>query len=142
LIDLVPVAWTPREPPLVPAAAIACDRAAFALADRLCAIPDDRLARLSGIAARSLIVVAGSEADLPWVDGVSYVGRDPAAPSLLLPTHLVPDVGVAIFERAVVARFAIAPPVVVLPDRALIFSLASALPITRGAVAAWRERAA
>lgn len=142
MIGLVPVAWAPREPPLVAAAAIACERAAFALADRLGKIGEERLARLSGVAARSLIVVAGSEADLPWVDGVSYVGRDPAAPSLLLPTHLAPDVGVAILERAVLARFAVAPPIVVLPERALVLSLASALPVTRGAVAAWRELAA
>ena len=42
----------------------------------------------------SPVVVLGATEALPWVDGVNYLGRDPDAPRLLLPTMLRPAVAV------------------------------------------------
>jgi hypothetical protein len=59
----------------------------------------------------------GAAEDLPWVDGALYLGRDGAAPSLLLPTTLEPDVPAPLLERAVLARArGSAPPIALLVD--------------------------
>ncbi|MCB9564908.1 MAG: hypothetical protein H6708_31365 [Kofleriaceae bacterium] len=51
-----------------------------------------------------MLAVVGDAARLPWVDGVAYLGRDLAAPSLLVPTTLAPDAPPALVERALRAR--------------------------------------
>ena len=96
------LAWTPRAAPLAPRAVAADGATAYALGRRLLALGDAGLARLSAVAAPGLLVVLGEE--LPWVDGVTYLGSDPLAPSLLLPTALAPTVPVAALERAVARK--------------------------------------
>jgi len=95
----VTIEWIPREPPLPPAAAVAFDDAARALAKRLLAMTDEQLARIQGAAAENAIVIAGD--DLPWVDGIQYAGRDPNADGLLLPTHVKPNVPADLFAQAI-----------------------------------------
>jgi hypothetical protein len=56
------------------------------LLERLRRLPDDRLARLEGGATESLVIALGAPEDLPWVDGVTYLGREPDAADLLVPT--------------------------------------------------------
>ena len=89
----------PRPEPLVPQAAIAIDDAARALAERLLRLPDEHRSRLHGAAGERFLLVCGTEPDLPWCDGIGYLGRDPAAPGLLLPTTLTVDVPLPLFER-------------------------------------------
>src|SRR5579871_6188987 len=113
----IPVAFRPRAVPLAPVAVAARGEAAAALASRLARRDDAALGRLSGVSAPGLLLVIGAVEELPWVDGVVYLGRDPAAPSLLLPTALEPDVPAPLFERAVLARArSAAPPIAVLVD--------------------------
>lgn len=156
----LPVALVPREPPLPASAAVATGAAATALAQRLLAESDQALAALRGLAGDRLLAVLGDERDLPWVDGVLYLGADPDAPRLLLPTALAPSVGVALYETAVLrhltvaataspaarglstAQFALltAPPIAVLPPpHDAIFSVATAAPISRPRLVAWLE---
>lgn len=136
----LPVAFRPRVVPLAPLAAAAQGRAARALAERLLARDDAALAALSGVASPDRLLVVGPVEALPWVDGVVYLGRDPQAPSLLLPTALAPDAPPALLERAVLGR-ALAAPVAVLADPPALASLAAARPLDRARLCAWLAEA-
>jgi hypothetical protein len=85
-----------------------------------------RFGRLLGVATPESLFVLGAVDDLPWVDGVAYVGRDPDAPALLLPTTHAPSVHPALLQQALLRAGAgasrllvqIAPPAIVPIDRA------------------------
>jgi hypothetical protein len=137
----VSVAAAIRAEPLRPAGVVAEGQAALGLARRLLALEDAALARLSGVAAPGLLAVAGAEEDLPWVDGVAYVGRDPAAPSLLLPTATEPAAPAALLERALLASAPGAPlPLAVLDAPLRVVPLGAARPVERTRLAAWLAR--
>lgn len=130
-----------RAEPLPPSGAVAEGDAARRLARRLLALEDAALARLAGVAAPGLLAVAGVGEDLPWVDGVAYVGRDPAAPSLLLPTATEPAAPAALLERALVASAPGAPlPLAVLEAPLRLVPLGAARPVERARLAAWLAR--
>ena len=93
------ISFSPRDDSLAPIAATGLGPVARALAERLLRLSDDQLAALRGAAADGLVFVTGETAVLPWVDGVVYLGRDPDAPRLLLPTMLRPSAPLAAFER-------------------------------------------
>jgi MoxR-vWA-beta-propeller ternary system protein len=133
---LLPLRWRVREPPLEAAAAAATGEAARALAERLLALPDERLAALSGVAGAEVLVVTGE--DLPWVDGVQYLGRDPEAPGLLLPTTLSPAVPLPLVERAVMLRrrTPVTPMAVVL-EPPLLVPLDGARKVDRAVLRQW-----
>jgi hypothetical protein len=77
-------------------------------------------------------VVLGAAAALPWCDGARYLGRDPEAPALYVPTAIGPDLPVSLVERAVL-RLAPAP-VAVLPLEDRLVSVAAARPLARDAL--------
>lgn len=135
---LLPLRWRVREPPLEPVAAAATGEAARALAERLLAMPDERLAALSGVAGTEVLVVTGERGDLPWVDGVQYLGRDPQAPGLLLPTTLSPAVPLPLVERAVMLRrrTPVTPMAVVL-EPPLLVPLDGARKVDRAVLRRW-----
>lgn len=142
----VRVTWVTREPPLVAGVALARDGAARKLAQRLLRASDEDLARWRGVAGEAIVAVMGERETLPWVDGVTYLGRDPAAPSLWLPTTARPDVPLELFERALLARAShVAPPLA--PPLALLVhdhgvdlvSLAEARPIARAVLTRWLD---
>lgn len=135
-----------RAEPLRPCAAVAEGEAARRLAARLLARSDEELSRLSGAAGPGMIAVLGAEADLPWTDGVLYLGRDPDAPSLLLPTALAPGAPLPLWERALLAAAqaageSAAPPVAILLDPLRAVPLGGARPVRRAALAAWLAEA-
>lgn len=133
------VTWADREPPLVPCAVAASGDAAHRLAQRLLELDSSVANRLYGVAGPTTLLVIGEEANLPWVDGVSYLGRDPAAPGLLLPTHIEPLVPTAnLLERALRKHFAkLAPPLAVLPLTMTIISCHGALQLSPNKIEAW-----
>ncbi len=134
----VAVAWIPRDEPLAPIAVAARGGAARALAARLARSDDATLARLRGVAGPSLLIALGEGDALPWVDGVVYLGRDPGAPSLLVPTALAPDVPIALLERALLGRGeGIAAPIAVLVDPPALVGVGAARPIERARLGAW-----
>ncbi len=149
------VELVPREPPLAPRAAVATGEVARALARRLLEEDDEALAALRGLAGPSLLAVLGEAEQLPWVDGVLYLGSDPEAPRLLLPTALRPSVAAGLYQSAVERHLqaraasaasgssarplaaAIAAPLAVLPEPRWVFSMAEAASIQRARLAAW-----
>jgi hypothetical protein len=134
------LALRPRAEALVPVAAVAEKRAARALARRLLARDDAALARLAGLAAPGLLLVLGAADDLPWANGVQYLGRDPDAPALLLPTTLAPAAPLALVERALLARAgAASAPLAVLFAPLRLVPLGGARPVERARLTAWLE---
>lgn len=136
----MPISFSPRDDSLAPIAVAGLGPVARALAERLLRLDDDQLGALRGAAADGLLLVTGETAALPWVDGVVYLGCDPAAPRLLLPTMLRPSAPLAVFERAV-ARLAASEfsPWAVLADPPQIFSAACVCPIERAHLQQWLE---
>jgi len=114
--------------------------AARALARRLLAREDAALARLRGAAAPDLLVVLGDPAELPWVDGAVYLGKDAAAPTLLLPTTREPSVPLPLLERAFARAAAAPPPLAVLLEPPLLASTEAARPILRATLQGWCDR--
>jgi hypothetical protein len=76
----------------------------------------------------------GATDDLPWADGVSYLGVDPEAPSLLLPTTMTPQLPLALFERAVLRRASSGGPFAVLANERRLVSTALARVVLRSEI--------
>lgn len=98
-----PLRWRERPVPLPPRAALGLGAVAQALLGRLGRLSAQALGAFEGAAAPGVLVVLG-EGALPWVDGVIYLGRDPRAPTLLLPTAQEPEVHPALLSGAVALR--------------------------------------
>ena len=137
------LAVQPRSAPLAPLAVVAEGEAARRLALRVLTCPDGTMARLSGVAGRGLLVLLGAEADLPWVDGVRYLGRDPEAPALLLPTALALTAPLLLVERALLgAAKDAAPPYAVLLEPLRLVPLGGARSLERARLGAWLKSSA
>lgn len=129
----VAVRWIAREPPLAPVGVAGFGAVAVALRERLLRASDEALSALRGVAGEGVLVVTGEAAALPWVEGARWLGRDLAAPSLLLPTSERPSVDVGLFERALLREERDAAPIAVFArDGAItVISLAEARPVSR-----------
>jgi MoxR-vWA-beta-propeller ternary system protein len=133
--DPLAIDWTTRDVPLPPVAVAARGPVAAQLIERLRGLPEDRLARLEGGATESLVVVMGASVDLPWVDGVTYLGREPDAGELLVPTTRVGTAPAALIEAALRRRAGLDPgPFAVLLDPLTVVPLASLRRIERAAL--------
>ncbi len=136
-VDALPVAWGPREPPLAPVAVVARGTIATALGTALLLDPRPALA---GVCGPGLLVLFGPADALPWVDGCAYLGRDPDAPGVLLPTTLRPDAPLPLFARAVLARVPDGgAPVAVLRDPPALVPLGGARPVDRMRLTGWLD---
>ena len=134
------VNFIPRDAILDPIAVVGMDEAAHALARRLLTLDGERLRQLRGAAGDRLMIVLGETANLPWVDGVTYLGRDREAPRLLLPAMLRPDIAFDVFERLVGRIAAPLPaPWAVFSSPPRIFSVAAATVIDREEVLKWLD---
>jgi len=113
---------------------------------RLRVLDDEALSRLAGASqARQVLLLSCPQEHLPWVDGVVYLGTDPRAPGLRLPTALEPGpVPIQLFERSLRLAFAEAAaggPLGVAPaaggERSLlVLPLGRCLPLSRARLAA------
>ncbi|MFO0658637.1 MAG: hypothetical protein U0165_02205 [Polyangiaceae bacterium] len=136
----VTVSWVLREPPLEPAGCSAFEGAAIRLAERLLEIHSSdsaRIERLSGVATPEALFVLGAAEDLPWCDGVAYVGRDPEAPALLLPTTHRPSVHPALLQQALLRAGGGATRLLVRAVPPSIFPVDRAAPIARSLIERW-----
>lgn len=131
------ISWRPRQNPLLPVAVAARGDAALRLARRLLLLDDESLARLEGVAGDELIVIRGAEEDLPWVEGVQYLGVDSEAPALLLPTNYEASWPQPLLARALAARVEESGAIAVLPQPPLLVPMVSARPVSRRQLTEW-----
>jgi hypothetical protein len=89
--------WLPREPPLAPVAVLARGAAVRPLAAATIARVRSGTVLRAAYADGRLLVL-GAAADLPWADGVVYLGDDAG---LLVPTTLAPALPADLVRRAV-----------------------------------------
>jgi hypothetical protein len=93
---------------------------------------------MKAVAAHELLIIIGDEDSLPWVDGARYLGRDPQAPALLLPTAREPNIPISLFEKALLQSAGALPrPIAVFEIPPGIASLAEAAMVTSDAVKFW-----
>lgn len=120
------VRWRVSDSPLPPLGLVARGAVAPVLRAWFLGREPQVMARYTGVAWDGGLVVCG--ADLPWVEGARYVGAAPGTSALWLPTNRLPDVPLALLERALVARWPDASaPIVLLEDVAI--PLGSARPL-------------
>jgi hypothetical protein len=67
-----------------------------------------------GVAGEGLLVLLGT--DPPWAEGAIFLGQDPDARGLYLPTTLQPSVHPVLLQRAIDRCTGIDGPVVLLPS--------------------------
>jgi hypothetical protein len=108
------------------------------LAHRLLRDPD-ALSNFKAVGAPGLLVILGPEPQLPWVDGVVYLGHDAESPSLLFPTCLEPSVPAALLERALTVTHLLRGPCALLLDPPAIVPLAEARTLARASLIKWLE---
>jgi len=137
----VQISWTPRRAPLPAMGAAARGDTALKIVRRLLSRDDAQLGLLFGVGGSNLILIVGPQDELPWLDGVQYLGRAPGAPELLLPTTLQPTVPESLLSRAI-AHAHIKPPVAFMLDERSLVSLAPAQRLSRRTLLAWRPDAA
>ncbi len=112
--------------PLAAVAALARGEVVPVFARRL--LEEGELDRWRGLRGEGLILVMGAE--VPWVDGLTWLGEHPDAPGLHLPCYLEPDLHPALIARAL-RRLGHSGPVAVLPEARLTIALGGARPIAR-----------
>ncbi|WP_394836684.1 hypothetical protein LVJ94_07225 [Pendulispora rubella] len=136
----IAVTFSARGDPLEPVGVVGVGPAALALARRVLAEDDAALAAWRGVVAQDAVFLLGAGDTLPWVDGAHYLGQDPAAPRILLPTTHRPNVPLEAFERALLRHAAsLAPPLAILLEPRCVVSLAEARPLARELVQKWLE---
>lgn len=110
------VRWQRREPPLTPVALAVRNEHLGSLHTRLQRRQPEVLQSLEIVRFEDGVVVFGSAAQLPWVDHGLYLGRDPQASGLLVPTLEQANVPMDLFERALRRRLGdVTGPLAVLP---------------------------
>lgn len=133
-MSVVTVGSAPRAQPLTPGAVLALGAASLALTRRLLVQPEARLEPLRAVVGEELLLLLGEEAELPWSDGVVYLGREPTAPELWLPCAIGPNVPAALLLRALRSRFdaaSLRAPFALSLEPPLLIPLLNAQPLTR-----------
>jgi hypothetical protein len=127
--------------PLPISALLATGAAALALQIKLIQLlqaQDSRCLRWQGLGGLGWIVVLGE--DLPWVNGLIYLGKDPQAPQLLFPTHLQPHIHPVLLARAFQAQGLLALIPDEIPGGPALIPLGNARPLALGPLQAWRAQ--
>jgi hypothetical protein len=133
-----------RKVPLAPCAALAVGASALALVERLLQLEPPHQARLRGVATDDAVLVLGASDDLPWCEGIAYLGCEPETPELLLPCAVAANVPAPLLLRALKARFAAADlraPCAIWLEPALVLSASTAQALDRARLLQWREQA-
>ena len=104
---------------------------------RLLAMEDEQLTRLTGVAGPDLLLAMGDVPDLPWVDGVKYLGRDARARELLLPTAVEPSLPLELVHRAFALEFSDAARIAIIDDPPLVVPVGAARELARAEINRW-----
>ncbi len=121
------IRWQSRFDALSPLALIAFDAAAVNLKEKLLTFDDEQLSAWQGVFGENLLFISGE--NLPWSDGVIYLGKDTRAASILVPTNLRPNVPFDLFEKSLLHNFAAQKPFAVIGDK--IIQIGKMRPISR-----------
>jgi hypothetical protein len=123
------IGWRLRAEPLAPTALFAEGNARAELVSRLLACSDVELSRWSGIGSKAALVLVGS--DLPWADGVVYLGTDPRAPGLFFETLREPTLPIDLVSRALLQHAKQRTPLAVIGAPLRLIPLGGARPLER-----------
>jgi hypothetical protein len=126
---MIEIKWQNRFDSLAPVALVAFGTAAVRLKEKLLSFDDEKLNSLQGVFGKDLLFAAGEGENLPWMDGLIYLGKDAQAPSILLPTNLRPALPIDLFERRLLQRFPRQKPFAVVGNR--IIPVGEMRPISR-----------
>lgn len=94
-----PVNWKSRRKPLDAIAVAGRGVTKLIIMERLRRRAPSDLIGLHLITFNDYFVILGDPCNLPWATGAIYMGRDPKAPNLLLPTMLEPTLSTNVLER-------------------------------------------
>ncbi len=133
MADELTITWRPREPPLEVAGLVAIGDARRRLYERLEPLDDDTLARWVGVATVDAWIIVGDA--LPWVADLTWLGRAPGAPHLLVPTCVTPSPPARVVAQAL-ARRGVRGDVALFGNRPRLVSLDEARPLARARLAA------
>ena len=125
--------WQARPQALPVAGVVGLGAAGKALGERL--LEEPKLA-FRALAWDQGLVLLGDE--LPWVSGLIWLGREPDAPGLYLPTQVASTVDPSWVLQCLASQ-AQPPPIVVLPEPGLFFSLSHARSLDRSALQCWMK---
>lgn len=106
--------------------AVASGQSMKPLIHKLLDMSKEQFQLYSGIYAPDIMLIAGP--NLPWVDGIQYLGKHSEAPNLLLPTNLQCNVPLSILDKAV-CQLEVEPPIAILPKNNTVLSFRPALPL-------------
>lgn len=127
----------PRAEPLEARAVVAERDVARRLAIRLLALGEIAQRRLRLVIAEDTLVVLGASDELPWVDGVQYLGAEPSSPSMLIPTTRETSPSSVLIERALRRVNHLPDGPFALTSFERVMPLRHAVPVTRAALARW-----
>ncbi len=131
-----PIKWIPRQTPLTAMAVVTKQPVAAQLVSKLLLRIDKELSELKGCYAGDYVVIIGDESMLPWINGAVYFGKDPDAPSLLMPTHSKPTVHTGLVEKAF-SKLTAKGRIIIMPDDAVVIPILKALPLDTNALKAF-----
>lgn len=136
-MNLSRIRWRPRTNPLT-AKGILIRRSQRVMAiKKLLSLKDDILQQLRGSANDSVILLLGETDLLPWLPGVAYLGKDPQAPHLWLPTTLEPTLPIDLLESAFCRAYG-NQHLVINPWEKKCYSVSEMLPLLRNNLEALR----
>ncbi len=116
----IPFGWAPLSSPLSVVGVVGLGPLAAPLRAR--AIGSE----LRVVEGTDITVLLGPAGDLPFLDGVIYLGQNPHAAGLFHPPMIVPDVEPSLVLAALGRSLKIAPPLACLPRQGVVVSLAQA----------------
>jgi hypothetical protein len=103
-IDIQDIIWVQRFPPLKPRMAVCRGIAALRMA-RLLEERPQIIGQLRGAAAPGFFSVMGESGNLPWVNGVQYLGINDGVSEIYLPVNMVPEFDETLFCDVVKKKF-------------------------------------
>ena len=124
--------WHVRRRPLAADGVAGVGEVGKALARRLLVRPDAGSFR--GVAGETTLVLLGR--DPPWTDGAVYLGREPGAPGLWVPTRLQLDLDASQVSRKLRGMGLIGP-VALLPEQGMAIPLSDAGPVVIETLREW-----
>ncbi|MBL8921961.1 MAG: hypothetical protein JNJ54_24135 [Myxococcaceae bacterium] len=124
-----------RHDALAPRAVVGQGVVAKTLAARLLVLPEPQRRQLRVVSVDQLVIAVGPEDALPWVDGARYLGAEPHAPGMLIPTLSETEPAAPLVERALRRAHALPEGPFAVLSLSTLVPLARATPISRAALA-------